>query len=84
MIVQVLGLLELCTAIAVMVLEGHRAAVSSVSYMAAPAVLIVAGILSLLAGTFIFCMTKCRPVTKASIKKWILVAVSFSSCTIAQ
>lgn len=83
-IVQALGLLELGTAIAVVVIEGHHAAVSSVSFIAAPAVVIVAGILSLLAGTFICYVTKCRPVTRASMKKWILVTVSFSSCTIAQ
>ena len=56
-------------AIGVLVIEKPHAAVSSVPFQSAPIVLLVAGIVSILAGGFEIFVTKRREATKDSVNK---------------
>ena len=74
---QFLGIFEFAAAIAVLVIEKDHAAVSTLSFRSAPSILLVAGILSIAAGSFLVIVTKCIEVTTDNVKKNSLI-VSFS------
>lgn len=67
--------------IAVLVNQKHHAALSSVPFQSAAVVILIAGILSIIAGSVVVIAMKCRECPPAEAKKYLLIVSNWeASC----
>lgn len=78
---QVLGIFMLASGTAVLVNQKHHAALSSVPFQSAAVVILIAGVLSIIAGSVKVIALKCRECPPAEAKKYILIVSNWeASC----
>lgn len=78
---QVLGIFMFASGIAVLVNQKDHAALSSVPFQSAAVVILIAGILSIIAGSVEVIAMKCRECPPAEAKKYLLIVSNWeASC----